>query len=114
MQVIDIKAFVPSKDYEQSQAFYTDIGFQSEHVSDDLTLLSNGECQLFLQRFYNAELADNFMLQICVSDIDQAYALCANTPYKTQISEISQESWGKVFFLWGPVGELLHITELHN
>ena len=51
MQVTGIKAFVPSKDYDISKAFYTDIGFESEYVSDELTLFWNGECQLFLQHF---------------------------------------------------------------
>jgi len=37
MDVVDIKAFVPSKDYEISKAFYSEIGFESEFVSEDLT-----------------------------------------------------------------------------
>ncbi len=35
MKVTDIKAFVPSKDYEVSQSFYADIGFHCERVRDD-------------------------------------------------------------------------------
>lgn len=35
MKVTDIKAFVPARDYAVSQAFYTEIGFHSEYVSDD-------------------------------------------------------------------------------
>lgn len=112
MDVIDIKAFVPSKDYEISKSFYSEIGFTSEYVSDDLTLFENGDCLFFLQRFYNEKLAKNFMLQICVADIDEAFELCSNSEYKTKITPVQQESWGKVFYLWGPVGELLHITQL--
>lgn len=112
MDVLDIKAFIPSKDYEISRSFYSEIGFKSEYVTDDLTLFQNGECLFFLQRFYNQDLANNFMLQICVSDIEEAFELCSTSRHKTKISPIQQESWGKVFYLWGPVGELLHITEL--
>lgn len=112
MDVTDIKAFIPSKDYKVSQAFYTEIGFHPEFVSDDLTLFQNGDCLFFLQRFYHKALASNFMLQLCVSDIDAAYGLCSKAQYKTKISAISLEPWGKVFYLWGPSGELLHITEL--
>ncbi len=112
MQVNNIKAFVPSRDYAVSQRFYTDIGFTPEYVSDDLTLFQNGDCCFFLQRFYNQELAHNFMLQVCVADIQAAYDVCVNSSDKTKITAIQQERWGKVFYLWGPAGELLHITQL--
>ena len=114
MDVTDIKAFVPSKDYEISKAFYSEIGFQSDYVTDDLTLFQNGDCFFFLQRFFNEALAQHFMLQICVSDIDTAFALCSASKHKTKISVISDESWGKVFYVWGPAGELLHITQLKS
>lgn len=112
MDVIDIKTFIPSKDYEVSLSFYVEIGFRSEYVSDDLTLFENGDCLFFLQRFYNEELANNFMLQICVTNIDDAFELCSNSKYKTKITPIQQMPWGNVFYLWGPSGELLHITQL--
>ena len=112
MDVIDIKTFVPSKDYEASKSFYSEIGFKSESINDDLTLFENGDCFFLLQRFYNEDLAKNFMLQICVSEIYGAHELCSKSEHKTKITPIQQESWGKVFYLWGPVGELLHITQL--
>lgn len=111
MNVTNIKAFVPSKDYDISKAFYAEIGFKSEFVTDDLTLFQNGECVFFLQRFYNQDLANNFMLQVCVSDIAAAHKLCSGSKHKTKITPVRQEPWGKVFYLWGPAGELLHITE---
>ena len=114
MQVNDIKAFVPCENYEVSKLFYQEIGFKLENASDDLTLLLNGDCRLFLQRFYNSDLADNFMLQVCVADINAAYELCSQSVYKRKISAIEKEHWGTVFYLWGPSGELLHITQLCN
>ena len=111
MNVTDIKVFVPSKDYEISKSFYAEIGFKREFVTDDLTVFQNGSSFLYLQRFYNQELADNFMLQICVSDIEEAFDVCSSSEHKIRITPIEQEAWGKVFYLWGPAGELLHITE---
>jgi len=112
MDVTDLKAFIPSKDYEVSKSFYSEIGFDSEYVTDDLTLFQNGDCLFFLQRFYDESLASNFMLQICVSDINEAFRVCSESRLKQKITSISQESWGKVFYLWGPSGELLHITQV--
>ncbi|MGP9687994.1 hypothetical protein ACT3TH_02415 [Psychrobacter sp. AOP22-C1-C5] len=111
MNVTDIKVFVPSKNYDVSKAFYLEIGFKPEFVTDDLTLFQNGSSFLYLQRFYNQELADNFMLQICVLDIEEAFNVCSSSKHKTRITPIEQKAWGKVFYLWGPAGELLHITE---
>lgn len=114
MDVIDIRPFIPSKDYAVSKAFYTDIDFKPDFVTDDLTLFENGDCAFFLQRFYDENLAKNFMLQVCVNDIEAAYALCENTTHKTKITEITKERWGSVFYVWGPVGELLHMTQLNE
>lgn len=114
MNVTSIKVFVPSKDYEISKSFYSEIGFKPEFLTDDLTLFQSGACFLYLQRFYNQELADNFMLQICVSDIEEAFDVCSNSNYKTKIISVQNEAWGKVFYLWGPAGELLHITEFSS
>tara|TARA_Y100001968_G_C19152140_1_gene616700 strand:+ start:327 stop:668 length:342 start_codon:yes stop_codon:yes gene_type:complete len=112
VKVESIRAFIPCKDYEISKAFYTEIGFIAEALTDHLTLLKNGNTTAFLQRFYDEALAQNFMLQVCVSDIVQAHKLCSGSIHKQKISDISSETWGKVFYLWGPSGELLHITQL--
>ena len=113
MQVEDIKVFVPSKDFTVSQQFYRDIGFIGEAANDELVLFTNGGCQFFLQDFYDRSLAENLMLQICVTDIQAAHDLCVRTTHKQKISTITQERWGQVFYLWGPSGELLHVTQLN-
>ena len=113
MNVTDIKVFVSSKDYEISKSFYSEIDFKAEFVTDDLTLFQNGACSLYLQRFYNQALADNFMLQVCVSDIEEAFNTCSSSK-QMRITPIEQQAWDKVFYLWGPAGELLHITEFDS
>ena len=101
MKAFDIRTFIPSKNYEISKAFYEEIGFNAEYVSEELTLFKSGDCFFFLQRFYSEELASNFMLQICVEDIEEAFKLCSASKHKTKITSNQQERWGKVFFL-GP------------
>lgn len=112
MKVDDIRVFIPSKDYQISIAFYTSLGFYGETVTDDLTVFENGECSFFLQRFYDQQLAENLMLQLCVVDIENAYEAALAAQYKQKITPIQQEPWGKVFYLWGPSGELWHVTQL--
>lgn len=112
MQVDDIRAFVPSKNYSVSKSFYHALGFEMDYVSEDLTLFTNGECSFFLQRFYNQTFANNLMLQLSVLDIAHAYATLSNlTGFDIRFEPIKEEPWGKVMSLWGPSGELWQITE---
>lgn len=115
MQVDDIKVFIPSKDYEVSKSFYQALGFSMEYASDELTLFQNGECTFFLQDFYNEQLASNLMLQLCVLDIDEAYERITSLKnWDIKFESIKVEPWGKVIYLWGPSGELWHVTELNS
>ena len=112
MIVNNISVFIPGKNFEISAEFYTDLGFVSDYVSDDLSIFANGQCTFFLQRHYNQEFAENLMLQICVLNIDLAYQSANSARHKQKITGIKTEHWGKVFYIWGPSGELLHITQL--
>jgi catechol 2,3-dioxygenase-like lactoylglutathione lyase family enzyme len=115
MDCTDIRPFIPCKDYQKSITFYSDLGFTTDYVTDDLTLCEAGACTIFLQRFYNKDLAENLMFQLTVSDIKAAFELASNAQHKTKLTAVQHEHWGKVFYLTGPAGELWHVTELtHN
>ena len=66
------------------------------------------------------KLSSFHTLHNSIKDVDSALPgafgpdldLCSRSLYKTKISSIEQQHWGSVFYLWGPSGELLHITEL--
>lgn len=112
-----LRVFVPAKDFNVSQEFYSALGFDAEIITQDLCLYSADGCSFFLQRFYNQTLAENLMFQYCVADIDEVYqkahAIAVNFAHvPVKVSAIEQEHWGKVFYLWGPSGELWHVTEL--
>lgn len=113
MQVSDIRPFVPSKDYEQSKSFYQALGFSMSYASEDLSIFTLGPCTFFLQRYYNEAFANNLMLQLIVADIEEAFARISGiSDMEIRYQPIKQESWGKVIYLWGPAGELWHITQL--
>ncbi len=115
MKVDDIRVFIPSKDYAVSQAFYQAMGFKMDYVTDDLSLFENGECAFFLQRFYNQDLAENLMFQLIVPEIDEAFKVISSLKgFDIRCEPIKQERWGKVVYLWGPSGELWHVTELNS
>jgi hypothetical protein len=113
MKIEDIRIFIPAKDYEISKAFYQSLGFRIDYVSDELSLCENGQCTFFLQDFYNEDLAKNLMFQLIVSDINAALDLIANIKIEgVRFEPIVEERWGRIIYLWGPSGELLHVTEL--
>jgi hypothetical protein len=111
LNIKEIRPFFPSKDYDLSKSFYESLGFKGESAGPDLTIFQQSDCTFFLQRYYNEDFANNLMLQLIVENIDEAYELVSGLN-KVKHSEIKRESWGSVVYLWGPSGELWHITEL--
>ncbi|CAN7659743.1 glyoxalase [Rhizobium sp. LjRoot30] len=67
---VEIKAFVPAKDFELSRRFYRDLGFVEELLSDQLAFFYTGRASFLLQRFYNQQHAENFMMHLLVEDVD--------------------------------------------
>jgi len=53
MTIVEIKAFVPARDFARSKKFYEDLGFEVAWSSDDLAYLRHGEASFLLQSFYN-------------------------------------------------------------
>lgn len=112
MKVDDIRVFVPSRNFDESKAFYSELGFAKEHINDELVLFTSGECSFFLQRYYHEEFAKNLMLQLTVLDIEDTFKLVSNLDgFEIRHSQLRVEPWGRVFNLWGPSGELWNITE---
>jgi len=115
MHVEDIRVFIPSKDYRESRLFYKALGFRLEEVNEELTIFQNGNSTFFLQKYFNQELADNLMFQLIVSDIDEAFNTISSIEgFDIKYEPIKEEHWGKVVYLWGPSGELWHVTELRS
>lgn len=75
METIEIKAFVPSRDFELSKRFYRDLGFNIPWSSDELAYLYAGNCSFLLQKFYVKEHADNFMMHMLVEDVESWWRL---------------------------------------
>jgi hypothetical protein len=68
LSAIEIKAFVPARDFALSKQFYEDLGFTIAWSEPDLSYLRCGDCSFLLQNFYNPEHAGNFMMHMLVPD----------------------------------------------
>jgi len=70
LTTIEAKAYVPAKDFILSKQFYRDLGFEVVWSSDDLAYVRKGRSSFLLQRFYNKEHAENFMMHLLVADVE--------------------------------------------
>ncbi len=70
MTTIEVKAFVPAKDFELSKRFYRDLGFDLAWADDHLAEFRHGDSAFLLQNFYNEVHAGNFMMHLLVEDVD--------------------------------------------
>jgi hypothetical protein len=57
LNTIELKAFVPAKDFELSKQFYRDIGFMMASDSDGIAYFHDQNVSFLRQNFYVKELA---------------------------------------------------------
>lgn len=55
LNIVEIKSFVPAKDYALSKRFYEAIGFDMASDFGDVAYFSQGSCAFLLQNFYEPE-----------------------------------------------------------
>jgi catechol 2,3-dioxygenase-like lactoylglutathione lyase family enzyme len=70
LTTIEVKAFVPARDFDLSKQFYRDLGFNLAWSDDHLAEFRLGDSSFLLQNFYNEVHAANFMMHLLVEDVD--------------------------------------------
>src|SRR5262245_47424935 len=69
-ECVEIKAFVPARDFALSKQFYEDLGFTIAWSDSDLAYLRCGACSVLLQNFYHPEHAGTFMMHLLLADVE--------------------------------------------
>jgi hypothetical protein len=115
--VLALRPFVPARDFIVSRQFYEAIGFEATHADQDIVMLKQGSFSFILQNFYVTDLANNFMLQLLVRDVDSWWhhhidgaKLVADFAVKPPRPPTMQPWNMKVGFLFDPSGVLWHIA----
>lgn len=117
MSVIDLKAFVPTKDLAISRRFYTDLRFKQNWGNDQIAEFQAGSFRFLLQPFYVQQHAENFMMHLTVGDADEWWghinAIGLATKYPGIVAKPpAMQPWGlRVLYLSDPTGVLWHIAE---
>ena len=117
-QVLDLNAFVPSKDFEVSKRFYTDLGFTIAWGNREIAQFEIGSFRFLLQaNFYVKEHAENFMMSLTVEDADEWWRHIESIGLKQKYNlhmatPPAMQPWGiRVLYLSDPAGILWHIAD---
>jgi len=116
LKSIEIKAFVPAKDFALSQRFYQDIGFTKASEGGGVAYFYHRESSFLLQDFYLAEHAQNCMMHLLVHNAAAWHVRLVETRiperYGVQLTALTTQPWGmRDFALSDPSGVVWRIAE---
>ncbi|KAF1045377.1 VOC family protein [Xylophilus sp.] len=116
LNTVEIKAFVPARDFDLSKRFYADLGFTLAWASDDLAYFHAGSSSFLLQRFHVKEHAENFMMHLLVEDVDAWWQQVCDRrigeKYGVRVLPPEDRPWGmRDFTVDDPTGVLWRIGQ---
>ncbi|CAN2535760.1 hypothetical+protein [Methylocapsa aurea] len=116
LQTIELKAFVPAKDYELSKRFYQDLGFTLASDAGGTAYFHHETVSFLLQNFYVKEFAENLMLHLLVEDVDAWKAKVDESGiaarYGVKVSDVQRQPWRmRDFTVVDPSGVLWRIGQ---
>jgi uncharacterized glyoxalase superfamily protein PhnB len=115
--VVDLKAFVPAKNFALSKQFYIDLGFTLNFGNDQIAEFQMGSFRFLLQPFYVKEHSENYMMSLSVENADAWWEHIERIGLKTKYPGImarapAMQPWGlRVLYLSDPTGVLWHISD---
>ncbi len=111
------RPFLPALDYARSRAFYEALGFEKELDSDDVTIYRVGSTSFLLQRYYQKEWAENFMMQLLVDDLDAWWERIVSLDLPATFGvpapkPPAMQPWGlRIAYVVDPSGVLWHVAQ---
>jgi predicted enzyme related to lactoylglutathione lyase len=110
------RPFIPAKDFDLSKRFYEALGFE-KMLDSDVAIFNTGAGGFILQNFYVKELAENFMMQLMVDDLDAWWAHIESLDLPGIFGvkpprAPAMQPWGlRIAYVFDPCGVLWHIGE---
>jgi len=116
LNTVEIKSFVPAKDFECSKSFYQLIGFEMASEFEGIAYFKLGSCSFLLQDFYEPVHSNNFMMHLLVEDVQSWYEhiqkLNLTEEFGSKVTELVEQPWGMLdFCMIDPSGVLWRIAE---
>ena len=112
--VVEVKAFVPAKNFSLSMEFYEALGFTRASVFEDIAYFHCGDSSFLLQDFFVQEHAANCQMHLLVENVDawheKAKAVAAR--FNVKVGEPENQPWAmRDFTLFEPSGVLWRIAQ---
>jgi uncharacterized glyoxalase superfamily protein PhnB len=116
LNTVEIKAFVPARDFDLSKRFYQEVGFTMNWSNDGLAYFHAGSCAFLLQAFYVQDHADNFMMHLMVESADDWHRAVTEKQigprFGVAIGTPEDQPWGiRDFTLFDPTGIVWRIGQ---
>ena len=107
---------MPAKDFDVSKRFYETLGFDKV-LDSEVAIFNAGSGGFILQRYYQKEWAENFMMQLMVDDLEAWWAHLASLDLPSKFGVQAPKApalqpWGlRVAYLYDPSGVLWHVCQ---
>jgi uncharacterized glyoxalase superfamily protein PhnB len=116
LRVIEVKAFVPARDFELSKRFYQDIGFTMASEGGGVAYFHHGHSSFLLQDFCVQDHVNNFMMHLLVEDVDAWHRSIIDSgvpeKYQVRVGSVVLQPWRmRDFELFDPSGVLWRIAQ---
>ena len=114
LAVVEIKAFIPAKNFALSMEFYEALGFTRASVFEDIAYFHSGESSFLLQDFFVQEHAANYQMHLLVENVDAWHekANAVAERFNVKVGEPENQPWAmRDFTLFDPSGVLWRIAQ---
>ena len=114
LAVVEVKAFVPAKNFALSMEFYEALGFTRASVFEDIAYFHCGESSFLLQDFFVQQHAANYQMHLLVENVaawhEKAKAVAVR--FNVKVGEPQNQPWAmRDFTLFDPTGVLWRIAQ---
>jgi Glyoxalase/Bleomycin resistance protein/Dioxygenase superfamily len=114
LAVVEIKAFVPAKNFALSMQFYEALGFTRASVFEDIAYFHCGESSFLLQDFFVQDHTANYQMHLLVENVDAWHekAKAVAERFNVKVGEPENQPWAmRDFTLFDPSGVLWRIAQ---
>ena len=111
------RPFLPAKDLGLSKRFYEALGFTKLLDSEEVAIFRIGPSSFVLQKHFQKEWAENFMMQLMVDDLDAWWTHISSLDLPTTFGVPAPKApalqpWGlRIAYVVDPSGVLWHVAQ---
>ncbi|CAN5389451.1 VOC family protein [soil metagenome] len=111
-----VRPFVPARDFDLSKRFYEALGFTMVLDSVEVAIFRIGASSFVLQKYFQKDWAENFMMQLMVDDLDAWWQHIESLDLPTTFGVPKPkppaiQPWGlRIAYVVDPSGVLWHVA----